>query len=104
MAGVRITQLEPYGLPGRRYGSFAGRAPAGGHPVNILTQLTPYALHGRRYGDFSGRAATPHPVGLLTQLMPYAIPGQRYGDFSAKTFAGAKPFRYKPHFMPRRRR
>jgi len=26
MAGIRLTQLEPYGLPGRRAGSFVGKA------------------------------------------------------------------------------
>ncbi len=63
MAGVRITQLDPHGVSGRRYGSFVGK-PAGG---------------------------AGHPVGKITQLMPYAVPGQRYGTFAGKPTGGGVP-------------
>jgi hypothetical protein len=38
MAGVRITQLDPNALPGRRYGSFAGK-PAGAVAVVLRRWL-----------------------------------------------------------------
>jgi hypothetical protein len=87
MAGVRITQLEPGGTPGRRYGSFAGKpsSDANTHPVGRITQLWPYGGPGRRYGSFDGKAGAvgPHPVGRITQLWPYGGPGKLYGLFLA---------------------
>src|SRR3972149_6802093 len=92
MAGVSITQLDPHGVSGRRYGSFAGKpAGGGGDPVGKITQLCPHALSGRRYGSFAGKAAGgggAHPVGILTQLCPHTLPGQRYGTFVGKSAGG----------------
>jgi hypothetical protein len=65
MAGVKITQLTPTALPGRRYGSFAGKALSlsGPHNPGKITQQAPYmALMMQRYGSFAGKSATT-PVG-----------------------------------------
>jgi len=43
MAGVRITQLAPTAQAGRRYGSFAGKAAAGG-----MLPYTPLRRRRRR--------------------------------------------------------
>jgi len=80
-----ITQLTPSALPGRGYGSFAGKVGSGTHPVGVLTQLSPMGLPGRRYGSFAGKAGSgTHPVGVLTQLSPMALPGRRYGSFAGR--------------------
>jgi len=57
MAG-RLTQLEPYGLPGRRAGSFVGKGPASTHPVAKLTQLSPLGVPWERYGAFAGKPSS----------------------------------------------
>src|SRR3972149_3436084 len=51
-----FTQLVPNALPGRRYGSFAGRPT---HPVGIITQLMPGAFPGARYSSFAGKVTFP---------------------------------------------
>lgn len=56
-----VTQLSPLALPGRRYGSFSGRAPT--PPVSVpITQLQPGGWGGRRYGSFAGRAGSTFPT------------------------------------------
>lgn len=56
-----ISQLLAVSLPGRRVGSFAGKAAdagAGPHPVGILSRMLCCALPGRRYVSFAGKTAT----------------------------------------------
>lgn len=64
-----ITQLQPGGYSGRRYGSFAGKTPAPSHPVDTITQLHLYGGPGRRYGSFAGKTAAAverrHRLALL---------------------------------------
>jgi hypothetical protein len=55
-----LAQLQPNALPGRRYGSFSGRAASG--PDTRKTQLQPGAWGGRRYGSFAGRAPASFPT------------------------------------------
>ena len=63
MAGIRITQQDPHSLPGRRYGSFAGKTPdTPSHPVGKITQLHLYGGPGKRYGSFAGKAAAAAAV------------------------------------------
>jgi hypothetical protein len=85
----KLTQLQPAAVPGRRHGSFAGKAgaAAGAHPVGKLAQLSPAALPGRRYGNFAGKGAAAggvHLVGKLTQLALRGGPGRRYRAFGGK--------------------
>lgn len=56
------SQLSPVGVPGRRYGSFAGRGPV---VETRKTQLQPGAWPGRRYGSFAGRTASLFPTQYL---------------------------------------
>lgn len=81
------TLLEPVGLPGRRYGSFASKTgDANPHPVSKITQASPCGLPARRYGSFASKsaAANPHPVAKITQRTPCGLPGRRYGSFATK--------------------
>jgi hypothetical protein len=66
MAGVRITQLHPYGGPGAAYGSFAGKALPSAHPVVRLTTLWGYGGPGefRRAGQFGGKTPSAPVTGL----------------------------------------
>lgn len=50
-----ITQLEPSGIPGKRYNSFSGKGFV--PPDGRLTQLSPSNIPMGRYGDFSGKPA-----------------------------------------------
>lgn len=68
---MALTQLHPYGGPGGRYGSFAGKAPASGdgpHNPGTITQLWSYGGPGHRYGSFAGKEASapvpPAPSGV----------------------------------------
>lgn len=63
---MAIYTQHTFGLPGQRYGSFAGKEasaePAGPHNPGVLTQLAPYALSGGRYAFVAkGEAAEPQP-------------------------------------------
>lgn len=58
-----------------------------------LTQLTPSGIPGQRYGSFAGKAADaghgPHNPGTITQLMPFGAPGGLYGNFAGKEESAA---------------
>jgi hypothetical protein len=40
------------------WGGIAAAAGGGAHPVGVLTQLAPAGIPGRRYGSFAGKAGT----------------------------------------------
>lgn len=67
-----------------------------------FTQLVPSAVPGRRYGSFAGRfpSSVMKGDGPFTQLMAYATPGQRFGSFANKAqeaeAVGEKGRRYGP--------
>ena len=65
MAGVRITQEVPSGLPGQRYGSFVGKPAGPTHPVSRLTQLGPWGVSQELYGSFAGKPDASGEGGAL---------------------------------------
>lgn len=63
---MATTQLTPSALPGRPYGSFAGKEesdePAGPHNPGECTRLSPYSVPSRLYGSFAGKEASDEPA------------------------------------------
>jgi hypothetical protein len=89
---VAYTQ-QTFSLPGRRYGSFAGKEssaePATPHTPSILTQLAPYAISGGRY-VFVAKAASDEPPAPepTVQVGLSGGSGRRYpvGNLDLKTW------------------
>lgn len=84
---MAVTRLGAYGGPRPPYGSFAGKAAAGGHPVAYITRLGMHGGPRPRYGSFAGKTsgAPGHPVAHITRLGMYGGPRPLYGDFTGKT-------------------
>lgn len=58
---TQITQLQPGGWGGRKYGSFAGK-PASSVSKGAITQLQLGGWGGMRYGSFAGKPASAPTV------------------------------------------
>lgn len=92
---MATTQLNPTGVPGRRY-NFAAKVPPVGEHTGEFTGLSPTATPGRRY-NFAPKTeqVAPHE-GRFTCLSTTATPGRCYDKnlFAGKTpavFIPAKP-------------
>lgn len=99
-----VTQIRGIGLPGRPYGSFAGKVegdPDPGSPrafTQRYTRLRGVGLATQPFGAFSGKqpadpnAGHPRPFKRrLTQLRGAALPFQPFGSFIGKTPADVAP-------------
>ena len=78
MAGIRITQLAPLGLPWRRYGSFAGKTEAAGVPGEVMVVIanTPGAISIRVLIDHptTTRVLTNSPNKVVVTQNPADLP------------------------------
>lgn len=87
---MAITQLTPSGIPGQRYGSFAGKdasnEPAGPHNPGTITQLTPSGIPGQRYGSFAGKSASDEPVVVVPTQIQVGDGGPSWEDFVTAEF------------------